>query len=243
MNQKSDEIEIDLREIFFVLKRRIFIILLVGIIFAVASGIFYSKSSSPVYQSTSKLYINTKPTSNKIQTNVQPSTFYIQDIIELIKSKPVVDGTIKNLNLNLQYEDMVNFIAVDNPEGTSIISINVQHSNSELASKLANELCEEAKNNIPNVISNIELSVAEVATASIHPVAANSNKNKIVIAFLFGLFISIFIITLHYVFNDKIKKTEDVVRYLNIDVLAEIPISNKKKGKNISIINGEIINE
>ena len=60
---QNDEIEIDLRDILFVLLDRIWIILLSAVIGAVSFGLYTYALIEPVYQSQSMLYILTKSTS------------------------------------------------------------------------------------------------------------------------------------------------------------------------------------
>ena len=60
---RQDEIEIDLLEILFLLRRRIWILLLTAAIFATGTGLFTNYFIQPLYSSTAKLYILTKSTS------------------------------------------------------------------------------------------------------------------------------------------------------------------------------------
>ena len=56
MNNEHED-EIDLVELFFLLKRKIWIILAAGLILATATGIFTEFCIKPMYSSTAKLYI------------------------------------------------------------------------------------------------------------------------------------------------------------------------------------------
>ena len=53
----DDEMEIDLRELFFVLLHRWWIILLAGIVCAGIAGVYTKTMITPMYKSSSKIYI------------------------------------------------------------------------------------------------------------------------------------------------------------------------------------------
>ena len=53
----DDEMEIDLKELFFVLLQRWWIILLAGIICAGAAGVYTKTMVTPLYKSSSTIYI------------------------------------------------------------------------------------------------------------------------------------------------------------------------------------------
>ena len=55
--ENDDEIEIDLRELFLALKKKIVWILLTAIVFAGASGLITKFAMTPIYSSTAQLYV------------------------------------------------------------------------------------------------------------------------------------------------------------------------------------------
>lgn len=58
----DEEMEIDLKELFFVLLQRWWIILLAGIICAGAAGVYTKTMVTPLYKSSSTIYILSKVT-------------------------------------------------------------------------------------------------------------------------------------------------------------------------------------
>ena len=58
--ENDDEIEIDLRELFLALKKKIVWILLTAIVFAGASGLITKFAMTPIYSSTAQLYVVSK---------------------------------------------------------------------------------------------------------------------------------------------------------------------------------------
>ena len=230
MNHERDEIEIDLREIFHVLKKRFLIILLTALIFAAGSGVYSFFIADPVYESTSRLYILTQSTSITSLADIQMGSSLASDYIELIKSRPVVEEVIENLNLDMEYEDLLNELTVTNPTDTRILNISVQDTDAALATKAANEFSKVAKKQISDIMKTDEPSVWEVAHRADDPIKPEKAKN-IAIAFILGAILSALVVIVMYVLNDRIKGAEDIEKYLGLNTLAQVPLEGKGKHK------------
>lgn len=230
MNRERDEMEIDLLEIFYILKKRVLVILLTAVIFAAASGIYSFFIADPVYESTSRLYILTQSTSITSLADIQMGSSLAQDYLELIKSRPVVEDVIDNLNLDLEYEQMVGKVTVTNPADTRILNISVQDTDAATATRAANEFSKVAKKQISNIMKTDEPSVVEVATTPDAPIKPEKAKN-VLIGFLLGAILSAIVIIAMYLLNDSIKSQDDIERYLGINMLAAVPMDGKKKEK------------
>lgn len=230
MDYEREEIEIDLREIFHVLKKKILIIILSAVLFAAGSAVYSFFLADPVYESTSRLYILTQSTSITSLADIQMGSSLALDYLELIQSRPVVEDVIENLNLDEDYEELLAKITVENPADTRILNISVQDTGARRATQIANELSEVAKKRISDIMQTDEPSVVEVAHRPDAPVKPEKAKN-IMIAFLLGAILSAGVIVVMYVFNDKIRTTEDIERYLGLNTLAVVPYEGKSKKK------------
>lgn len=233
MNHEKDEIEIDLRDIFYALKKRFLIILLTAMVFAAASGIYSFFIASPVYESTSRLYILTQSTSITSLADIQAGSSLALDYLELIKSRPVVEDVIKELNLDMEYGEMLGHLEVSNPADTRILNISITDTDASLTTQAANEFAKVARKQISKIMKTDEPSLVEVAQLPDEPIKPEKVKN-IVIAFLLGAFLSALAVIILYILNDTIKSQEDIERYLELNTLASIPLENgKKKQKRI----------
>lgn len=233
MNHEKNEIEIDLRDIFYALKKRFLIILLTAMVFAAASGIYSFFIASPVYESTSRLYILTQSTSITSLADIQAGSSLALDYLELIKSRPVVEDVIKELNLDMEYGEMLGHLEVSNPADTRILNISITDTDASLTTQAANEFAKVARKQISKIMKTDEPSLVEVAQLPDEPIKPEKVKN-IVIAFLLGAFLSALAVIILYILNDTIKSQEDIERYLELNTLASIPLENgKKKQKRI----------
>ena len=149
---QNDEIEIDLRDILFVLLDKIWIILLSAVIGAVSFGMYTYALIEPVYQSQSMLYILTKSTSLTSLADIQVGTQLTNDYVVFVTSRPVVDKVIDNLKLDMTYEEFVSNVSVDNPSNTRILKLTVSHTDPKMAQTIVNELSDVAASRVAEVM-------------------------------------------------------------------------------------------
>lgn len=228
MERERDEIEIDLREIFLVLKKRFLVILLTAVIFAATAGAYSFYVAEPVYEATSKLYITSQSTSITSLADIQVGSSLALDYLELMKSRPVVEEVIDDLGLKMKYEDLLKMMSVTNPADTRFLTISIQGTDASEITQIANEFSEVAIKQIPKIMKTDEPSVVEVATLPDHPIKPDKTKNT-AIAFLLGAFVSALIVIAMYMLNDKLRNSDDIERYLGLNTLAAIPAANGKK--------------
>ena len=99
---QNDEVEIDLKEIFFVLLHKLWIIVLAMIVCAGVAGVFTKTMITPQFKSSSMLYILSKSTSITSLADIQMGSQLTKDYSILVESRPVLDEVIKNLSLDLK---------------------------------------------------------------------------------------------------------------------------------------------
>lgn len=233
MNTQNDEAEIDLLEIFYVLKAKIVIIIASMLLVAGLFAVYSLYLATPVYQSSSRLYILTKSTSITSLADIQMGTSLTQDYKELITSRTVVEQVIENLGLNYTYEDMVEQISIDNPNNTRIIKITVRDNVPEDAKLIVDELTDVARDKISSIMATDAPNVVEYGTVPVYPISPNKKKN-VLIGALLGAFIACAIIVVRFLLDDTVKNADDVEKYLGLNTLTSIPLreeDNKKKRK------------
>ena len=119
----DDEIEIDLRAILLEWKKGWWMIaaaLAAGVIVAV---LFSKVVLSPVYRSSSMLYVLSKETTLTSLADLQMGTQLTQDYKVLVTSRPVLEEVAEELGLDMTYEDLRDGVSIDNPTDTRILTI------------------------------------------------------------------------------------------------------------------------
>lgn len=225
-NQRNnDVIEIDLLELFQVLLGHISLILSIGV-FAALVGFMLSKFVlSPVYESTTKIYIlNKTETSAVTYSDVQMGTQLTKDYAQLISSRYVLEEVIRMLALDVDYEEMLHKVSVDTPTDTRIVSITVEDHDPVQAMKIANCIRETASDHIQNVMDIEAVNVVETANM---PTEKAGPKCSIwtLVGGIAGVALVCVIVLIRYLMDDTIKSSEDVEKYLGLSTLALIPLA------------------
>lgn len=229
MQEKSKEtenIEIDLREIFGVLLHRLWIIIVAALVCGAVAFICSFFIITPKYESTTKVYILNKQNANGTVTysDVQLSSTLSKDYEQLVTSRYVIEGVIKELNLDETYETLVKRISATNETDTRIISITVMDKSPEKAQKIANETRDLAAKHITEVMDIEAVNVVDQANLPDSPVSPSISKWTIIGA-LVGIIISAAVIIIQHFLDDTIKTSEDVEKYLGLSTLALIPVN------------------
>ena len=139
-NRQDDEVEIDLLEIFFVLKSKFLILLTVGLLVGCLCGVFTKVAMTPVYTSTSSILVLSKETTLTSLADIQLGTSLTSDYTVLIKCTPVLEQVIKNLKLDMNSDVLRNSISIVNPSDSRILEISVQNTDPEMAKKIVDEI-------------------------------------------------------------------------------------------------------
>lgn len=236
-NNTKDEVEIDLLEIFFLLKKKLWIILIAGCIFAGATGIFTKYMIQPMYSSTAKLYILTSSTSITSFADIQVGTSLTKDYIQLVQSRPVVEKVIENLNLKRSYKELLKQMSFSNPSDTRILVLTAEDPDPVLAKDIVDQFVEVAKGSISSIMKTDEPSIVELGHIEEKPVSPNFMKN-VLIGGLVGIFVAAAIILVRYMIDDTVKTSEDIEKYLGLNTLTAIPLreeekKSRKRGKRV----------
>jgi capsular polysaccharide biosynthesis protein len=233
---QDDEIEIDLKDLFYVLKRRIWIILLTGILGAVGFGLFTVMVMNPVFTSSTMLYIVNKTASLPSLSDLQLGTQLTKDYKVLVTSRPVTAQVIAELDLNMSHEQLVGKINVQNPADTRILTISVEDSDPYMAKSIADKMAAVASDRMAKIMDTIPPKVVEeghVATRKTRP----SVKKNVLMGGIAGAGLSATVILILFIMNDTVKTPEDVEKYLGLNTLSAIPVfeenalGQKKKRK------------
>ena len=244
MNTRRDEI--DLREIFYVIKKRLLIIIAVSMVFGIASGLYSYKYITPLYSSSAKIYVLSKADAVLSMQDLNLSSGLTSDYIEMIKSRTVLQPVIDNLQLNMKYETLNGLVSVANPKDTRILYIQVIFDDPAMAKKINNEIVEQSKKCIKKIISTNEVNVLEEAFSSGIKISPNNKKNAIIGAMV-GVFITCGAFVMQSLLSNKVKTADDIERYLGLNTLGmvldkkeERKINKKRKKKKKSLKKGNL---
>ena len=224
-NNNTDEIEINLGEIFGLLLHRLWIIVLSAIVCGAVGFLYSFFLVTPQYQSTTKVYILNKQNSDTVTySDVQLSSTLSKDYEQLVTSRYVIEGVISKLNLDETYDSLVGRVKATNENETRIIAITVTDTEPEQAQKIANAIRDLAAQHITQVMDIEAVNVVDNANLPDAPVSPSIPKWTVIAAAI-GIIVSIAVIVIQHLLDDSIKSSEDIEKYLGMSTLALIPMN------------------
>jgi capsular polysaccharide biosynthesis protein len=223
MEKTNEDIEINLIDLFYLIRARLWIIILSGVLTATIAGTISSFLITPLYTSTSQLYILSKSTSLTSLADIQLGTSLTQDYMVMVKSRTVVNQVIANLDLDMDYDELKGIISVSNTSNTRILEISATYPNANVAKQIVDEFAEVSKSSIAEIMHTDEPTVIDYGYASKYPSSPNTVKNIAIGAFI-GIFLSAAVIIVLHLLDDTIKSSEDIEKYLGLSTLGLIPI-------------------
>ena len=228
---------IDLREYFFILKKKMWLIGLSVIICGLISGLVSFFILEPVYEANTSLIVNKEVENETTQMTTTDDLNYVQKLAitygEIIKSRTVITSTIEKLKLDMTYEELVGAVSVSNVSDTQIIKISVQNNNPMIATRICNTIPQMFTKEVKRIVKASGVEVIDKAIVPKNPIKPNKTMN-IAIAMVLGVMASVFIIFLMEALDNKIKKPEDIQESIGIPVrgtVYEYETNNKKKSK------------
>lgn len=218
----DDTTEIDLLELFREYCKHIISILLCIIVFGGAAGVFTKFVMIPQYSSTAMMYILSKETTLTSLADLQIGSQLTNDYQIIVKSRPVLQTVIDQLNLDLTYEQFESRITIANPTNTRILTISTEDADPQLAKDIVDSVARVASDYIAETMEMVPPKLIEEGTVAVNKSSPSVGKNTAVGA-LIGAVLMCGLITVRFILNDTVTSTEDVEKYLEISVLASIP--------------------
>ena len=222
MNSQNDEIEIDLREILFLILHHLPMVLVTTIVGGLLAGVISVYALTPMYTSTSKMYILTNSDAMVSLTDLQVGSSLANDYEELIKSRPVVEKVAENLNLEITYGELLEKISISNPDNTRIIKIQITYPDPVVAKEIANEFITVAQKQISQIMKVDEPTIVEEAVEAKEQSSPNNMKN-ILVGAIAGMLLSVGFLVIRHILDDTVKNADDVEKFLGLNTLASVP--------------------
>lgn len=230
MEKKSFEDEINLVWLFYALLKRIWLIIIVAVIFACGTAAYTFFRIQPTYTSTSTMLVLTKETTLTSLADLQLGSQLTKDYTVLIASRPVLEEVIVNLDLDMNYKQLRQRVAFENPEDTRILMISVTLNDAKMAKTVVDELAVVASEFIADKMEVAPPKIIEEGEVSGTKTGPNMSKNAL-IGFVAGAVLVCVIIVIMELMDDSIQTEEDIEKYLEVPMLALVPDKTNGKDK------------
>lgn len=210
------EKEINLKNLFNVIRRRIWVLVVFTIMVTLVGAVYSIFWKTPLYTSSARVII-------------QANTETMNTLKVMVNEPAVLEKVAAELNINKSGSALSSQISAESVQGSQILKINVVDTDPVLASKIANTTATVYKQEVANILNFNNVSILSEAKASKSSVPININHiNTIMIAFFVGLVLSIGFIFLLDSLDETIKSERSIEKLLDIPVLGGVSKMNKR---------------
>lgn len=215
---------IDLLEVLNAVRQHLLAVILTTVILA---GVGFGVSKfliTPQYEASALMIVNTRQdtTSNVTSDQINSATKLVSTYSIILKSDTVLNQVIQNLGLSLDYQHLAERVTVSAVDDTQVMKVTVTSDNPEWARQVCEQITQISPDVILEAVEAGSVKVISNASISPEPVSPNVSRNTALGA-VAGLVISVGIVFLMVLLDNKINNEEDVSKYLDLTVVGVIP--------------------
>lgn len=217
---------IDLREIFSLVKKNLAVIFMSIAVFALAGMLVTTLFIRPKYEATATMIVNSRE-DQQAQTTVTNDQInsarqLVSTYAVILKSDTVLEKTIADLKLNMDYEDLVKKVSIEAVDSTQVMKISIQDTDPKTAKEIVASIVEQAPQIIIKTVKAGSVEIISQPKAATKPVSPRKAVNT-AIAGLLGGVISVGFVFLRSAMNNKFVSDKDITKHLGLTVLGVIP--------------------
>ena len=223
--------EINLKELFNYFISKISIIVLITLIVAVIGCSYTLFFQTPLYNSSTTVVLTRTDVENSstiTQNDITLNQKLLSTYREIVKSRRVINQVISNLSLDTTYGELSSNISVTSVQDTELIKIIVSNENPETAKKIADETASVFSKEIQEMYQIKNISIVDTAVVADSPYNINITK-QLLIYILAGLVVGVGVVFVIYYFDTSIKTVEEVEAKLELPILGQIPMKQKRR--------------
>ncbi len=222
-DRREEELEIDLIELFSYFLDRIRWIVGAFIIGALLAGLITHFAITPKYTATAKMYMVSSSSQSVVDlTDLNIGQTISGDYVELLKTRPIIEGVIEEQHLTYTYKELVGMVNLTVVNNTRIIQIDVTSTDKKEAMNIANALAEKGVKELPKLMETPEPHIAEYAIVPVNKSSPSLTKNTMIGAMI-ALLIMLVIFTVQFMLDDTFKTAEDIEKEFGVMPLTVIP--------------------
>jgi len=236
--QLIEEEGMTLQELFKIVWLNIVLIFWVTLWIAVLGIVYTYAIVTPKYEADTSLIVQVDVQNSG--SSEQSAIYVAQNLIETYKefvvSNLVLESVLQDvpdLPEGYTLQALRNSVSISSSSSVLIIRISVTNENPALAAEIANTLIENSiqianDENTGYVLLQNKLKVLDTALVPTSPSSPNKLLN-IVISVLLGGIVSLGIVFVRELFNNKFQSSSEMEKYLNIKVIAAVPGTLKER--------------
>lgn len=231
VKQRTEEEDtIDLLELMYRLLDSWKLIVCLALIGAIIAGVCTVFLITPMYQSTSTIYVLSRKDSAINMSDLQIGTALTNDYIKVFSMWEVHEQVISSLNLPYSYSQMRSMLSVKNDNNTRMLDITITSPDPQEAAAIANEYAKVASQYIADTMATDKPSLMSAALVPSNPVSPSKTRN-VLLGFLAGIVLAAGYVVIRMLSDDTIKTAEDIRKYTGLVTLALVPVEETTRKK------------
>lgn len=221
MMKNEDEMEINLGELFALLKSKYKMIIISILVTTIIAGVITVFFIDRKYQSTASIYPKPEVTEGMVDyTQINANNLMVNNYIEMLKGNNIQSQVAESLDITP--DEISECVSITNQANTQIISISATTTDPELSKNIVDKLVATFKKEAKNTLNINNISTIDQAQIADTPVSPNLKIN-LVIGALIGAFLSVGFIFIKFMLDTHIHNKEEAEKYLGIPCLGSIP--------------------
>lgn len=215
---------VNITNFLLLLKKKIIIILVITLMFGFFSFTISKFLISPTYQADATLVVNAD---KNIQNNITydqitTSQQLVGTYAIILKSNAVLSRVKSDLKLSMSNKELLKNINVAGVDETEVLKISFTSKDPESALKIVDDIIKVSPDIIIRTVKAGSVEVISPATLEEDPVFPNVPLITI-ISIIIGFLISVVVIYIINILDNKLTSEDDINKYLTIPVLGTIP--------------------
>lgn len=214
---------IDLVDLFGFYLSRLPLLIFAAVIGAIAAGLITHFLIPDKFTATSRMYMVSASSDSVVNlADLNIGTSLSSDYVELMQTRPIIEGVIEELGLDYSYERVLGMISLSVVPSTRIVKISVTSTDPREAMSIANQMAKTSRVELPKVMEAPTPTIAELAVLPTRRSEPSLSRN-VALGALSLLFIVLGVLTVVYGMDDTIKTSEDLEKAFGVLPLSVVP--------------------
>ena len=221
---KNEDVEIDLVEIWQVIKKQFGLLVVIVILCAVLAGVISKFFIAPKYTSSSTIFLTPSISETGVvdYTSQNSNEKLVNNVMALLVQDNILSEVAKQTGME-SVEDLRNQIKVSNDTNTTLVKVEATTLDPKLSKNIVNSMVNIFIDTMQENLNLKNIEIVDKAKLSYEPSGPNIKKN-ILIGAAAGFVIDALIVVLKVLTNTRLKSKEEAEKYLNLPVFCELPV-------------------
>lgn len=221
---KNEDVEIDLVEIWQVIKKQFGLLVVIVILCAILAGVISKFFIAPKYTSSSTIFLTPSISESGVVdfTSQNSNEKLVNNVMALLVQDNILSEVAKQTGME-SIEELRNQIEVSNDTNTTLVKVEATTLDPKLSKNIVNSMVNVFIDTMQENLNLKNIEIVDKAKLSYEPSGPNIKKN-ILIGAAAGFVIDALIVVLKVLTNTRLKSKEEAEKYLNLPVFCELPV-------------------